>query len=238
MTYADSQEELFNHCLSKLESQDSIETAPLTGARFPDAIPDYIFRLAQPSNNPIPLAQICINCNRTDVIKVMKSGIFHKGGLRGKPFARNNQDYVVYYFKDLLSSILLSTSYLVSENPSEYLRYYISTFDRAINQIDRLKSIAASYHSKRNWNKLDNIKNGLKDIKSDLLGKPVVAMPPRFKEKEDCIDLLIRLFQRQLPPDTPDNVISKAIFALLQLFNIFFIEMTGIRQRMTRAKQK
>lgn len=76
MTYEDSQEELFHHCLSELESQNSVQTSLLTGARFPTAIPDYIFRLTQTPNDSLLLAQICINCTRFDVIKVIKSGFF------------------------------------------------------------------------------------------------------------------------------------------------------------------
>jgi hypothetical protein len=95
-----SPEELFNHCLSELESPDTIKVAPLTGARFPTAIPDSIFHLTQPHRDPLLLAQICINCRRSDIIKVMKSGIFQKGGLKGRPLIRNNLDYVIYYFND------------------------------------------------------------------------------------------------------------------------------------------
>lgn len=232
-------EELFNHCLSVLESPDSVEQPTfLTFTRSPQAIPNYIFHLTNRPEDALLFAQICFNCNRFDVIKVMKSGIFHKGGLKGRPLSMNNQDYVVYYFKDLVATILRATSYLINEKPGEHLRYYISAFDRAINQIDRLKSIASSYHSKRNWDKLFKIKKGLEDIKSDLLERPDIALPPRFKDKEDCVDSLLCLFMSQLPPDTPDSVIYNAIFALLQLFSIFFIGVAGIRQRITRAKRK
>ncbi|MCX5888448.1 MAG: hypothetical protein NTY36_03235 [Deltaproteobacteria bacterium] len=233
-----SPEELFNHCLSELESPDTIEVAPLTGARFPSAIPHSIFHLTQPPANPLLLSQICINCRRFDVIKVMKSGIFHKGGLKGRPLTRNNFDYVVYFFKDLVSFILKTTSHLISEKPGEYHRYYISAFDRAINQIDRLRSIASSYRSKRSWNKLIKIKNDLEDIKSNLISKPVIALPTRLMEKEDCIDSLISLFKQQLPPTTPDIVISQAISTLLHTFNIFTVEPDAIRQRITRSKRK
>lgn len=233
-----SPEELFNHCLSELESQDTIDVAPLTGARDPKAIPHSIFNLAQAPSNTILLAQICINCSRLHVIKVMKSGIFHKGGLKGRPLARNNLDYVIYFFNDLVSFILLATSYLISEKPEEYLRYYTSAFDRSINQIDSLKSIASSYRSKRNFNKLIKIKSDLKDIKYNLLSRPVIALLPRFNEGGgDNIDSLIRLFKQQLPPATPDKVISEAISALLKAFNIF-IEPDVPRQRITRAKRK
>lgn len=168
----------------------------------------------------------------------MKSGIFHKGGLKGRLLTSNNPDYVFYSFNDLVPFILRATSYLISEKPGEYLRYYISAFDRAINQMDRLKLIASSYRSKRSWNKLIKIKEDLEDIKSNLISKPIIALPHRFRENEDFIDLLIRLFQGQLPPTTPANVISQAISTLLHTFNIFTVEPAAIRQRITRAKRK
>jgi hypothetical protein len=232
-----SPEELFNHCLSELKSPDTIEVAPLTGVRFLSAIPDSIFHLTRHPEVPMLLAQICIHCSRFDVIKVMESGIFHKGGLKGRPLTRNNLDYVVYFFNDLVYSILMATSYLISEKPKKYLHYYISAFDRAINQIEGLKYIALSYRSKRSCNKLTKIKEDLKNIKSNLLSSSTIALPSRLREKEDSIDLLIRLFKRQLQPNTPDSLIAKAIFMLLKAFNIF-VEPDAIRQRITRAKRK
>lgn len=237
MSYEEFQEELFNHCLNELEYSDSTQTAPLTGTRFPSAIPDSIFHLINPPGDPLLLAQICINCSRFDVIKVMKSGIFYRGGLKGAPLTRHHMVYKTYYFNDLIYSILMITSYLVKEDPKEYLRYYNDAFERSINQIDRLQSISYSYGSKRNWNALIKIKNRLKEIKIDLLQNPVVALPSRFNEKDDCIDLLICLFRRQLPPATPDLTISTAISTLLRQFNIF-AEPEAIRQRIIRAKQK
>lgn len=232
-----SPEELFNHCLSELESPDTIKVAPLTGTRFPAAIPDSIFHLTQPAGNPLLLAQVCINCSRSDIIKVMKSGIFHKGGLRGRQITRGNFDYIVYYFDDLISFILRATSYVINTKPDEYLRYYDMTFNRAMNQIDKLKLIAATYNSKRSWNKLHNIKSDLEDIKSELLKNPVIPLPSRLKGGGDNIDSLIYLFKRQLPPETPDLIIARAISNLLQTFKIY-VESEAIRQRMKRAKQK
>jgi hypothetical protein len=167
----------------------------------------------------------------------MKSGIFHKGGLKGRPLARDNQDYVIYFFKDLVSFILVATSYLISEKPQEYLRYYISAFDRAINNIDELKFIVSYYRSKTSSNKLIRIKKDLEDIKSKLTSKPVIALPPRFKEGGDNVDSLIRLFKQQLPPTTSEKVISEAILTILHTFNIFFIGSEGISQRMKRMKR-
>lgn len=232
-----SPEDLFNHCLVELESPDTIEVAPLSGARFPTAIPHSIFHLTQTPGDSLLLAQICINCRRSDIIKVMKSGIFFNGGLKGRPLTRNNPDYVIYFFKDLVYFILLATSHLVSEKPEEYLRYYTSAFDRSISQIDRLKSIASSYRSKRNFNKLVKLKTILEFIKSDILSEAVIAMPSGFKDSEDNIDLLIRTFKRQLPLNTPDLVISDAISTLFKTFNIL-VEVDAIRQRIARAKRK
>jgi len=167
----------------------------------------------------------------------MKSGIFHKGGLKGRPLARDNQEYVIYFFKDLISFILLAASYLISQKPQEYLRCYIEAFDRAIKQIDELEFIVSYYRSKICSNKLIRIKKDLEDIKSKLTTKPVIAMPPRFREGGDNIDSLIRLFKRDLPPTTSGKVISEAILTLLHTFNIFVIESEGIRQRMKRMKR-
>ena len=88
---------------------------------------------------------------------------------------------------------------------------------------------------------MDDIRKYLEETKSKIIGKSVIALPPRFKKKEDCVDLLICLFQRQLLQLSPNKsaiIIPKAIFRLLQLFNIFFISEPGIRQRMIRAKRK
>jgi len=238
-----SQEELFNHCLSELESSNSIgQPTLLTGARDPKEIPISILHLTQPPTDPFLLSQVCINCSRFDVIKVMNSGIFYKGGLKGRSLTMNNQDYVVYYFKDLVYSILRATSYLVREKPGEYLRYYISAFDRAINQIDTLKSIISTYNLNKRSEKMDEMKEYLEKTKSIIVGKPVITLSHRYRDtiygQEDCVDSLIRLFKQQLPTDTPKNIISKAISTLLALFNIFFIGEAGIRQRMTRANQK
>jgi hypothetical protein len=227
-------EELFNHCLSVLESPDSVtEPTILTPMRAPGAIPDYIFHLTNRPEDALLFAQICFNCTRFDVIKVMKSGIFHKGGLRGKPLS---QGYQVYYFKDLVATILRATSKIVKVKPNVYLRYYTSAFDRAINQIERLKSIALNYSSKRSKNTLDRIKRDLEKIKSEILAKPV-TLPSRFKEGEDTVDSLISLFKGGLPLNTPKRVISRAISILLSAFNIF-VEEEAIRQRMTRAERK
>lgn len=232
-----TQEELFNYCLNALESPDSIESTPLTDTRLPTAIPDSIFHLTNPSAKPLLLAQICIHCSRFDVIKVMKSGIFHKGGLKGRPLSKNNLGYVIYNFKDLISFILLATSYVTRQNPDEYLRYYNSSFDRAINQIERLKSIASNYSSKRNFNKLFKIKSELEMIKSNLISKPIIPLPPVSIEMGDSIDLLILLFKQELPAKTPELNIAEAISSLFDAFNIS-VEPDAVRQRMTRAKQK
>lgn len=183
-------EELFNYCLSILESPDSVAPSPLSGVRFPNAIPNSIFQLTQPSAEPFLLAQICINCTRYDVIKVMKFGIFYKGGFKGRPFSKHDIDYMIYPFKDLVHFILLATSHVISEKekPDEYLRYYNSAFDRAINTIGELEYIASCYRSKRNSDKLVKIMNNLEDIKLDLLKKPDIPMPHRLKEMGDSID--------------------------------------------------
>lgn len=173
------------------------------------------------------------------IIKVMNSGIFYKGGLKGKPLKRNNLDYMVYFFNDLALFILMATDYLIDEELDKRFRDLIlENFDSAINMLYKLKSIASVCLSKINMNKLENIMKDLEYIKYNILSISEIGLPiPLKKVMTDRIDSLIILFKKQLPPETPEKVISEAILTLLHKFNIFVIESEGIRQRMKRMKQ-
>jgi hypothetical protein len=69
----------------------------------------------------------------------MSSGIFYKAGLKSRPFSKNNLDYRIYFFRELVSFILHATSYITKEKPEVYLLSYNSVFDRVINQMTTLK---------------------------------------------------------------------------------------------------
>lgn len=187
--------------------------------------------------------QVCSKANfSAAIIQVMNSGIFYKGGLKGRPLKRNNLNYKVYFFNDLAFFILMATNYLINEEEKLDKRFcdlISKTFDSAINKIYKLKSISTVCSSKTNVNTLDNIMHDLEDVKSDILSKSYIGLPVSLKKiMSDRIDSLIILFKEQLPKDTPDFLISQAISTLLHTFNIFTVEPDAIRQRITRAKSK
>jgi hypothetical protein len=183
MSREESQEDLFNHLLNDLEN-----TEDFIGS-FAKAVKKSAIRSS--SNTSEPQVHVKIEGMRQShemiggsdlgsleenlraaMIKVMNSGIFYKGGLRGRPLKRNDQDYKIYFFNDLALFILMATNYLINEEEKVDKRFcdsFSKNFDSSINMVYKLKSIATVCRSKTNMNKLDNIAKCLEDIKYDLL---------------------------------------------------------------------
>ena len=225
MSYEKSQEELFNRLLADLE-----KSTPEISASFFAAIKTPLASLER--------AALTVHCSGPDIIKVMKSGMFHMGGLKGRKLPGENP-FKVYFFEDLAYFILKVTNNITSGELLENLKKAFrrsSPFDEAIKQIEELEYIAKVYRSKRSSNELTEIKKGLQNIQARLLDKPIIVLPAQLKEMPDRVDNLISLFKDQLPSATPDYTIAVAISYLLNTFNIF-IEHTAILRRIERRKE-
>jgi hypothetical protein len=252
MSQEESQEDLFNRLLNYIEkSPETFLIYFFTAIKAPDSLSCNIPNLAETKGdrnleNTTQMHEKNGNTNleerqndiRKAFIKVMSSRIFYKNGLKGRQLTNNSLNYKVYFFNDLAFFILMATDHLTNIELDERLRIVISRkFDSAIKNIDDLKSIAFICCLKVSENKLDKLINNLEHIKSSILAKPTIGLPTSLRKTKDRVDLLIRLFQEQLPPDTPDSLISESISILLKRFDIFF-EPEAIRQRIARAKRK
>ena len=78
------QEKLFNRLLADLEQS-------------PDEIPGSMFASIKMPLPPFKRAALGIHCSTADIIRVMKSGIFHRGGLKGRSLS-GKKSYKVYFF--------------------------------------------------------------------------------------------------------------------------------------------
>lgn len=142
MSREETQEELFNRLLNDLE-------------QFPEIIPASIFAAIKTPLPSLTRAALTVNCGGPDIIKVMKSGMFHMGGLKGRLLPGENP-YKPYFFKDLAYFILRVTNYinsgeLLKKLEKSYRR--TSPFDNAIKQIEELEYIAKVYRSKKCFKK-------------------------------------------------------------------------------------
>jgi hypothetical protein len=234
MSPEESQEELFNRLLNYIEkSPQTFLLSFVSAIKVPDSESCNSPNLAgitvrrnlekaphsQEKNDSLNMEDRQENI-REAFIKVMSSKIFYKGGLKGRPLTRNNLDYKIYFFKDLAFFILMATNYLTNENFDNKLKDIIlDKFDSVLNKIDELKSIAIIFCFKANYNKLDKIKIKLEHVKSIMLAKPVSDLRTSLKNTADRVDVLIKLFQEQLPLNTPDSLISEAISILLEVIS-------------------
>lgn len=229
MSPEEPQEDLFNRLLNDLEkSPEEIPASIIAAVKIFDSLAWGALRARLRDSSPdiIP-----------DIIKVMKSGIFHKGGLKGRPLPGNNT-CKVYFFEDLAyfilkASVFINSGELLERLEKSYRRS--SPFDKAIKQIEELKYIANIYRSKRSLKKLTDIIKDLEGIKVDLLSKPKIVFSAKIRDMPDRLDSLISLFKKQLPSDTPTYNITVAISELLKSFNIY-IEQTTILRRIEREK--
>jgi hypothetical protein len=223
MPREDTQEELFDRLLADLE-------------KSPEEIPASFFAAFKEPLPSLTQEALSFHCSSHNIIKVMKSGIFCKGGLKPTSPLRKNS----YFFEDLAAFILTATYYITGEIPSgEFLNKLEESFrdpkpfDEAIEQIEKLENIAKIYHSKRYINKLMQIKIDLETIKSDILEKTIV-FPAILTRRPDCVDDIIYLFKEQLPLDTPVYNIAIAISGLFNIFGIS-VEYTMILRRIDRS---
>ncbi len=227
MSQEESQEELFDRLLTDLE-------------KCPEEIPSSFFAAFKEPLPSLTQEALSFHCRSQDIVKVMKSGIFCMGGLKGKPLP-GGKSYKVYFFEDLAAFILSATYYITGEIPSgeflnnvEKLFRDPKPFDEAIEQIEKLANIAKIYHSKRNSDKLKQMAIDLENIKLALLDKPIV-FPAILKGRPDHIDDLISLFKGHLHPKTPLLTIAVAISDLLKIFNKN-IEHPAILRRIERSE--
>ena len=135
MSQEESQEELFNRLLTDLE-------------KSPEEIPASIFAAFKVPLPSLTQAALSFHCRSLNIIKVMKSGIFYKAGLRGRPLPGKNS-YKVYFLKDFAKFILAATYFITSELTSgEFLNKLeesfrdLKPFDEAIEQIRKCETIA------------------------------------------------------------------------------------------------
>ncbi len=233
MSQEESQEELFNRLLTDIE-------------KSPEEIPNSIFAATKLPSPSLRLGALSHSCSSHDIIKVMKSGIFHKGGIKGIPDKRGG--YKSWPLKDLALFILMANSLIVSHDMNEIMtklwkeehskreRSCISAIDNIIKEIDQLElDHTTVFLARGSLAKLIMVRKYLWSIKSDLMSKPCSKLPTDLREKGDRIDSIIDLFQEQAHPKTPDATISEAVSTLLKAFSIF-MEPSAIRQRMYRKK--
>lgn len=235
MSREETQEELFDRLLTDLKK--STKAIP---ASFLDAA-----KVRLPSLQLAVLSQL--SC--PDVIKVMESGIFNKGGIKG--IADKKGGYKCWPLNDLALFILMATSTLFRPELNEILVKHweneerkrrsdcISDIDKIMRETEQLISAHPVVYqvSRSNFRKLRNVQNYLQAVKSDLLVKPGQPYPKKFMEKEDRIDSLSNLFQEQVHHKTPETIICEAIATLMELINIT-MEPSAIRQRIYRKKLK
>jgi hypothetical protein len=229
MSREETQEELFDRLLADLE-------------KSPEEIPAAFFAAFKEPLPSLTQEALSFHCKRENIIKVMKSGIFCMGGLKGKPLP-GGKSYKIYPLEDLAAFILTATYYITGEIPSgEFLNKLEESFrdpkpfDEAIEQIEKLENIAKIYRSKRHSDKLKQIRIDLENIKLALLDKPIV-FPAILKGRPDRIDDLISLFKEHLPLKTPVLTIAKAISDLLKIYDVY-IEHTAILRRIERNESE
>lgn len=189
---------------------------------------------------------MCEACTCADLIKVMESGIFHKGGIKGVPDKKGG--YTSWRLNDLALFILRVNRILVDKELNEIMTEGweiehrkrktddISTIDNIIKEINYLGLNCPI--GRRNFNKLVKASKYLHDIKSNLLFKSIPPCPKALRNEKDRIDELIDLFQKQVHPKTPETTISEAISKLLWEITKTTVEPSAIRQRMARAKRR
>lgn len=226
MSQEETQEELFNRLLDDLE-------------KSPAEIPSSFFTAIKEPLTDLHQEALNFHCKVRDIIKVMKSGIFLNGGLKGRPLPGKNS-YEVYFFEDLAYVIVMATYYITGDIPSGKLLKDLEVsfhdpklFDEAIELIKRLEYQVKIFKSKRHLNKLNQIRIDLKTIKLDIIDRHIV-FPAILTNRPDNIDDLILLIRSHLPIDTPILVISNAISTLFKRFNKH-VESDAIRQRITRG---
>jgi hypothetical protein len=179
--------------------------------------------------------------NYDSILKVMKSSIFHEGGLKGKTLPGERPAFKVYSIKDLPYFIMQASILITQANYEEIFKSSISIFDDAIKKVDDLKVVAQFYRSWVTYKKVERITKELKNIKSKLLSKPNPSklhfrITKDYRREPDRIDKLIQLFEEQIS-GAPPFTIGRAIHKLHSQFDVPSTE-AAITQRIYRKRSR
>jgi hypothetical protein len=146
-------------------------------------------------------------------ITIMESGIFHKGGLKGKvlPVSGRGAHYKVWPISNLEELLARLTEVVtVSAEPEENVRKYVSrSFDNLLKEFDKLIPIASLGRIRKTT--IEKVKNELADWKEKTIKKI-----PKFKTKI-ALEIAENLIAH-LPSKTPDLTIAERTNELLVAF--------------------
>jgi hypothetical protein len=151
-------------------------------------------------------------------IKIMESGIFHKGGVKGKvlPVSGRGIHYKVWPISNLGELLASLTSTMtVSAEPEKNVREFVSDcFDNLLMAFDKASPIA----------RLGGIrKPTIEKIKRELAGwkNKTISRIPKFNQYKDKGRIALKIAETliaHLPPKTPDSIIAERTNELLTAF--------------------
>jgi hypothetical protein len=207
----------------------------------PDNVPSALIATAEAREPDLKYA-VRNYCSGSDILNVVKSSIFYEGGLKGKSSRGKTSAHTVHPIPNLAYFIVKATTLIKIPETEERYKDSICAFDEVVEKIEWLKYVAQFYRSLANYKKLEKIKQELVNIKSSLLNKPNpsklgfrIGKFSRF-EVPDRIDLLIDLFEEQVPEAKPFTI-GRAIHKLLSQFGIPSSE-AAITQRIYRKNKR
>jgi hypothetical protein len=149
-------------------------------------------------------------------IKIMESGIFYEGGLKGKILlqthsgqVRNRKVWPISNLHDLLSE-LTSVMTFATEGEEEVRGYVSADFDDLLIAFDRVAPLA----------RLGGIKKlTLEKRKQELEGWKEKTISKISISKKQIAPTIAEILITHLPPKTPDLTIAERIKELMAAFN-------------------
>ena len=178
-------------------------------------------------------------------LKILNSGIFLDGNLRGKQLTGSARKYEKYQINDFEEFIAGVTSYILSIDEDKEAKDVFSSiillemgfrseyFEKFITFL-RKKRISKA-------KELENIRNNLFELTREFRDKIYICpkLPNIFKSKKRVIyknvDSIFLFFKKHIP-DAPEETIAARISELLKIFNIG-VKPGTILQRQLRAKK-
>lgn len=165
-------------------------------------------------------------------IKIMESGIFHKGGLKGKvlPVSGRGTHHKVWLISNLGELLAKLTSIMtVSAEPDKNVKEFVSGyFDNLLKAFDKTAPLA----------RLGGVrKPTLEKMRTDLEGwkKKTIKKIPAFKKKT-ALEIAETLIPH-LPPQTPYLTIAERANELLAAFDKEGITANTLRKTVAKMRE-
>ena len=151
-------------------------------------------------------------------VKIMESGIFHKGGLKGTTLDIYDRDFEVHTIDGLLDFVLELASNLQTFTDTKDIqgrdRWIREQFESLEKQFNRLLSTVKVYKGGRAAQIVENKRKEMLKLQEDILQRPSRA--PKLQDIKRDIAIIFHKFVK-----SPKVVIAERVSDLLNYYGIY-----------------